>query len=59
LVLIIPIYQKGRYGKIDYERSAGQAGVVLLPKERVIVFSAEHSGAVQFFLSYVSVEMRI
>ncbi|MGA7278091.1 MAG: hypothetical protein WBW79_09150, partial [Desulfocapsaceae bacterium] len=25
-LLIVPIYQMGRYGKIDYEESAGQAG---------------------------------
>jgi len=50
LVLLIPLYQKGRYGKIDYQRSAGQAGELMLSEVRFNGFSAEHSGAVQFFL---------
>jgi hypothetical protein len=41
----------GRYGKIDYQGSAGQAGGLMLSKVCVIGFSAEQSGAVQFFLT--------
>jgi len=51
LVLLIPIYQKGSYGKIDYRRRIGLAGRLILHKVCVIGFSAKRSGAVQFLLS--------
>jgi len=47
---MVPIYQKGRYGEIDYQGGVGMAGLILLSKVCGVVVSAEQSGAVQFFL---------
>ena len=40
----------GSYGRIDYQGGVGKAGLFLLSEVRVIVVSAQQSGAVHFFL---------
>lgn len=58
-MLIIPIYQMGGYGKIDYLGDVGKAGLILFSEGCAVVVSAEQSGAVQFFLMGYSQKLRV